>query len=91
MESLPLTTGTAVPQQAGGTLKRIVAFCLTLSAGALLGCGRGAVLGGGVAARPQLAPTPIRGPWEGIDAPLVGVACGRARVDISTVGRPSKQ
>jgi len=37
MESLPLTTGTAVPQQAGGTLKRIVAFCLTLSAGALLG------------------------------------------------------
>ena len=48
------------------------------SAGALLGCGRGAVLGGGVAARPQLAPAPIRGPWEGIDAPLVGVACGRA-------------
>ncbi|EOD14417.1 hypothetical protein EMIHUDRAFT_451817, partial [Emiliania huxleyi CCMP1516] len=37
MESLPLTTGTAVPQQAGSTLKRIVAFCLTLSAGALLG------------------------------------------------------
>ena len=48
------------------------------SAGALLGCGRGAVLGGGMAARPLLAPAPLKGPWEGIDAPLVGVACGRA-------------